>query len=372
MWVYPESRNDCGSWLPAEEIYVGDSLLNIDKRFKEVAHTCFYNAPHESSTYYDLEVENTHCYFVTGRLDPETSAYLSHNSATIHFPIFNEEIEDIIMLKDNSGTEENRVRSMDYSICISKLFYQRFIENKDISLFSTYYTPGLVDVFGLEEFDALYEKYEQDLSIPRKTVSAQKLFLEIVKQRSQTGRIYILNVDNANEHSPFLDVVQMSNLCVAYESLLLTNEGYFQIGTLENQAVTIWNGEEWSDTIVRKTSENQPLLTVVFSNGTEIDCTPYHKFPILNETLNYDMVCASNLKIGDTLINCKYPSMYGVYDLEDEIISVESVIDYGRVDETYCLTEPKRNLMVINGVIVGNCQEILQPSRPLTSWEQLV
>jgi ribonucleoside-diphosphate reductase alpha chain len=134
-------------------------------------------------------------------------------SATVHFPIWHQEIEDIIVLKNNKGTEDNRVRKLDYSIQISKLFYERFIQNRDISLFSPHDVPGLYDAFGTPSFDDLYRSYEQNDRIPRTTVNAQALILDLLKERSETGRIYLMNLDHCNSHSSFKDKVNMSNLC---------------------------------------------------------------------------------------------------------------------------------------------------------------
>ena len=134
-------------------------------------------------------------------------------SATVHFPIWHKEIEDIIVLKNNKGTDDSRVRKLDYSIQITRLFYERFIGGGDISLFSPHDVPNLYEVFGTEEFDELYEQYESDESIPRKTIPAQDLILSILKERAETGRLYIMNIDHCNSHSSFLDKVNMSNLC---------------------------------------------------------------------------------------------------------------------------------------------------------------
>ena len=134
-------------------------------------------------------------------------------SATVHFPIWHQEIQDILVLKNNKGTEDNRVRKLDYSIQLSKLFYERFIKNESITLFSPHDVPGLYDAFGTDSFDALYTKYEADETIPRSTIDAQELFLDLLKERNETGRVYIMNIDHCNSHSSFKDKVYMSNLC---------------------------------------------------------------------------------------------------------------------------------------------------------------
>jgi ribonucleoside-diphosphate reductase alpha chain len=134
-------------------------------------------------------------------------------NATVHFPIWHPEIEDILVLKNNKGTEDNRVRRMDYSIQISKMFYERFMNEEDITLISPHMAPGLYEAFGTPDFDDLYLKYEADKTIPKKTVPAQDLFFDLLKERAETGRIYIMNLDHCNSHSSFKDKVSMSNLC---------------------------------------------------------------------------------------------------------------------------------------------------------------
>ena len=134
-------------------------------------------------------------------------------SATVHFPIWHQEIEDILVLKNNKGTEDNRVRKLDYSIQMSKIFYERFIKDEEITLFSPNNAPGLYEAFGMPEFDELYLKYESDKKIPKKKIRAQELIMDLLKERAETGRIYIMNIDHCNSHSSFKDKVYMSNLC---------------------------------------------------------------------------------------------------------------------------------------------------------------
>ena len=134
-------------------------------------------------------------------------------SATVHFPIWHQEINDILVLKNNKGTEDNRVRKLDYSIQISRIFYERFIQDGEITLFSPHDVPGLYDSFGTIEFDCLYLGYENNPNVPKKTIKAQELILNLLKERAETGRIYIMNIDHCNTHSSFKDKIEMSNLC---------------------------------------------------------------------------------------------------------------------------------------------------------------
>ena len=136
-------------------------------------------------------------------------------SATVHVPFFHYEIEDIMCLKNNAGTDDNRVRKLDYSVQFCKLFYERLIKNEDITLFSPYEAEGLYEVFGNnEEFNKLYEKYEKSRTLKfKKKINARKLAEIFTKERLETGRIYVMNIDNANEHGSWNIPVHMSNLC---------------------------------------------------------------------------------------------------------------------------------------------------------------
>lgn len=155
-----------------------------------------------------------------GDLNSCSQGGLRKGSATLFFPIWHQEIKELIVLKNEKGNDENRARSLDYAVTTSKLFYERFIKNEEITLFSPNDVPGLYDAFGTDKFDDLYVRYERDESIPKKTISAQELTLEILNERSDTGRVYILNIDHANFHSPYLKTIRMSNLCL--EICLLT------------------------------------------------------------------------------------------------------------------------------------------------------
>ena len=136
-------------------------------------------------------------------------------SATVHFPFWHQEIEDILVLKNNKGTEDNRVRKLDYSIQLNKTMYERLLSGGDITLFSPHDVPGLYDAYfgDPDEFKELYESYERKTSIKKKTIPAMELFSDLIKERAETGRIYIMNVDHCNTHSSFKDTVYMSNLC---------------------------------------------------------------------------------------------------------------------------------------------------------------
>lgn len=140
-------------------------------------------------------------------------------AATLFYPLWHTEVESLLVLKNNRGVEENRVRHMDYGVQINKLMYQRLIKGGDITLFSPSDAPGLYDAFFADQdkFEELYVKYEQDPSIRKKTLKAVDLFSLMMQERAGTGRIYIQNVDHCNTHSPFdpsVAPVRQSNLCL--------------------------------------------------------------------------------------------------------------------------------------------------------------
>ncbi len=140
-------------------------------------------------------------------------------AATVFFPLWHIEVESLIVLKNNKGTEDNRVRHMDYGVQFNKLMYERLIANGNISLFSPSDVPGLYDAFFADQqkFDELYLKYEQDPNIRKKTLKAIDLFGLFVTERANTGRIYLQNVDHCNTHSPFdpaVAPIRQSNLCL--------------------------------------------------------------------------------------------------------------------------------------------------------------
>ncbi|MGL5303358.1 MAG: class 1a ribonucleoside-diphosphate reductase subunit alpha, partial [Aeromonas sp.] len=151
-------------------------------------------------------------------------------AATLFYPLWHTEVESLLVLKNNRGVEENRVRHMDYGVQINKLMYQRLIKGGDITLFSPSDAPGLYDAFFADQdkFEALYVKYEQDPAIRKKSIKAVDLFSLMMQERAGTGRIYIQNVDHCNTHSPFdprVAPVRQSNLCleIALPTKPLTN-----------------------------------------------------------------------------------------------------------------------------------------------------
>ena len=139
-------------------------------------------------------------------------------AATAYLPVWHLEYENLVVLKNNKGTEESRVRHMDYCFQFNKTMYERLLTGGNITLFSPHDVPGLLDAFYADQtkFKELYVKYEADPSIRKKTISAMELFSSFLQERKDTGRIYVMNVDHANEHGSFdpsVAPIRMSNLC---------------------------------------------------------------------------------------------------------------------------------------------------------------
>jgi ribonucleoside-diphosphate reductase alpha chain len=260
-------------------------------------------------------------------------------SATVHFPIWHQEIEDILVLKNNKGTEDNRVRKLDYSIQISALFYQRFLNNEDITLFSPHSVPGLYEAFGTEEFDELYEKYERATSVPKTKVSARELFTDMLKERAETGRIYIMNIDHCNTHSSFTDKVNMSNLCqeitlptdplthidgegeIALCILSAINVGTIKLEELSNLCDLAVRGleelidfQEYPVEAAKRSTKARRSLGIGYiglahflaKNKVRYDDPEAHKLVHqLTEKFQYELLCASN-QIASEKGACEY------------------------------------------------------------------
>jgi ribonucleoside-diphosphate reductase alpha chain len=187
-------------------------------------------------------------------------------AATLFYPLWHLDVESLLVLKNNRGVEENRVRQLDYGVQLNKLMYERLIKNQDITLFSPSDVPGLYDAFfaDQEKFERLYVQYERDDSIRKTTIRAVDLFSTMMQERASTGRIYIQNVDHCNTHSPFnpeVAPIKQSNLCLEIAlptkpltdvndedgEIALCTLAAFNLGTLDS----FDNLEELSDLVVR-------------------------------------------------------------------------------------------------------------------------
>jgi ribonucleoside-diphosphate reductase alpha chain len=216
--------NDSGSFLQKKP----KELTNHDRVLTEGGFTRLLVADFEQQNdtgYIDITVEDTHTFFASN--SNEGPMVLTHNSqggirnasCTVTFPVWHAQFEDLIVLKNNQGTEEVRVRQMDYSIVVNKMFWNRYKRGENITLFDPHEVPDLYEAYYRDssEFETLYLKYEQNKTIKKKTLSAEDVFKNgILKERTDTGRIYLVNIDNVINQGPFdtaTDPIYQSNLC---------------------------------------------------------------------------------------------------------------------------------------------------------------
>ena len=348
-----------GEWIEACDLQVGDRLLfGISKEtYRTITsiEKMNYDEP-----LYDLEIDTS---------DGASPNYLTQNallhngggkrngSFAIYLEPWHSDIEMFLQMRKNHGDEELKARDLFYALWIPDLFMQRVKDGGKWTLMCPDECPGLADCYG-DDFVKLYTKYEQD-GRGRKTMIARDLWFQVLDAQMETGTPYILYKDacNAKSNQKNLGTIKSSNLCVAPETLVLTDKGHLPIKSLEGQNVNVWNGEEWSSVLVQKTGTDQELIEVRTSDGGSIQCTKYHKFYVLNSDSELEMREAQQLKIGD--------QMYQIdVHFNKIVINVIDVFDSERRDDTYCFTEPKRHMGVFNGILTGQCTEIVEYSAP--------
>jgi ribonucleotide reductase alpha subunit len=287
-----------------------------------------------------------------------------NGSFAIYLEPWHADIEDFLDLRKNHGDEELKARDLFYALWISDLFMERVKENGKWTLMCPHECPRLSDVYG-PDFVKLYEKYESE-SKGRKVVNARDLWFKILDAQMETGTPYILYKDASNlkSNQQNLGTIKSSNLCVAPETLILTEKGHIEIQTLVNQNIKVWNGEEWSEVTIKKTGQDQELIDVYTDDGSKLTCTPYHKFYVLEENNSNNKriikIDAKDLKIGMKLEPFKLPNDDGSYKVK--YVKIKCIIDNGTKSDTYCFNEPLRNRGTFNGIITGQCTEILEYS----------
>jgi ribonucleotide reductase alpha subunit len=275
------------------------------------------------------------------------------------------DIYDFLDLRKNHGKEEMRTRDLFTALWIPDLFMEKVNNDEEWYLFSPDEAPGLADVVG-DNFVELYNKYIEEGKF-RKKINARDLWDKIIESQMETGTPYMLAKDAANlkSNQQNLGVIKSSNLCVAPETKILTSAGYQTISELEGDVIEVWNGKEWSETKVIKTGENQKLLNVSvkytsFNNDNivtdteivSIDVTEYHKWYDVNGNELRTTDLYSNLILEKSnLPNGGYRNF--------EVLSIE---DNNRYDDTYCVNEPKEHKVIFNGLLTGNCTEIIEYS----------
>lgn len=238
----------------------------------------------------------------------EISGYVNQSgkrkgSFAIYLSPEHPDIMEFLDLRKNQGSEHMRARDLFLAMWIPDLFMKSVQENGDWYLMCPDECPGLNDVYG-DEYEDLYNSYVQK-GMYRKKIKAQDIWTKILDSQMETGTPYLLYKDSINKKSnqKNIGVIKSSNLCVSPDTMVLTSYGYHTIKSLENKNVDVWNGREFTKTVVRKTGSNQKLMTVHLSNGCSIKCTYYHKF--------YDdtgaKIDAHKLTIGTPLVQYKLP-----------------------------------------------------------------
>lgn len=283
-------------------------------------------------SYLDITVDDTHVFFTSESKDGPM--VLTHNSqggirnasCTVTFPVWHAQFEDLIVLKNNQGTEENRVRQMDYSVVINKMFWNRYRRGENITLFDPHQVPDLYEAYyrSTAEFEQLYVKYEKDPTKTKKVLSADAVFKNgILKERTDTGRIYIVNIDNVINQGPFdttTDPIYQSNLCLTGDTIiqimntdnnvqsmsLASFVEQYEFGAMTGVKVrssNISTGEVTWNTVsnAAKTATVTELIEIEDESGKIIRCTPDHQIYTKNrgyvkagELLETDVLCVES------------------------------------------------------------------------------
>jgi ribonucleotide reductase alpha subunit len=310
---------------------------------------------HYHGPVYDLQMTDQHNYLLNGGL-VHNGGGKRNGSFAIYLEPWHSDIELFLQMRKNHGDEELKARDLFYALWISDLFMERVKADGKWTLMCPDECPGLADVYG-DDFVNLYTKYEAD-GKGKKTVKARELWFQILDAQMETGTPYLLYKDACNKKSNQKNVgtIKSSNLCVAPETMILTDNGYFEIQSLHNQAVNIWNGDEFSEVTIHKTGENQELIDVYTNDGCKLTCTKYHKF-FIQKSDSIELVHSCDLSIGDTIIEWK-----NIDNTIHPSVKIEKIVDEGRIDDTYCFNEPKKHAGIFNGIITSQCTEILEYS----------
>jgi ribonucleotide reductase alpha subunit len=318
---------------------------------------------------HNLRSENSIIYGSNGRTDSIIKFLRVLNEETTHvnqggrrpasfasyLETWHADFPDWITAKRGTGEEKFRARRLFYGGWISDLFMKRVANGEMWSLMSPDDCPGLSDCYG-DEFETLYTKYEAEKRF-RRQLPARDLMDEIITTELETGMPYMCFKDNTNRktNQQNIGVIKSSNLCVAGDTLILTDHGNQRIDDCVGKNINIWNGFEWSNVTPFKTGEGKQLLHIKFSDGNELKCTDYHKFYLYNGK----MISAYELLAGDELMP------FGLPYSDIHYVSITSITPIKeQFFDTYCFTEPKRHMGIFNGILTGQCSEIMEVSSP--------
>ena len=290
--------------------------------------------------------------------------------------VFHADIEDFIQLRKNIGDDNLRTRDLFLGLWVCDAFMRAIESDADWYLMNPSESVGLTDCWG-SAFESLYSRYVLEGKYVKK-IKARELYKKITECQFETGMPYMMFKDNINARSnqQNLGTIKNSNLCVAQETLILTDKGYFKISDLKDKKINVWNGEKFSEVTVKQTGIKQKLIKVNFTNGNLIECTPYHKF-FIDIKGKKKIIEANNLKSNMKVYNYKIPILHKCVGYSDQEfitsttlfsninnIKISSIQDLGRYDDTYCFNEPEKHAGIFNGILTSNCSEITEYSSP--------
>ena len=307
---------------------------------------------------YDLQMTVQHDYLLSEGL-VHNGGGKRNGSFAIYMEPWHADIEVFLQMRKNHGEEELKARDLFYALWMPDLFMKRVKENGKWTLMCPHECPGLADVWG-DKFESLYTKYEEE-GRGRSTVQARDLWFKILDAQMETGTPYLLYKDAANRKSnqQNLGTIKSSNLCVAPETLILTDQGHLPIQSLHGQQVNVWNGKEFSEVEIVQTGKQQKLIEVHTSDNHVLHCTLYHKFWI------QDDVDPGSLRIVEAqcLVGGEPIAAWDDPETGRQMVqTITKVVDNGRIDDTYCFTEPKEHAGIFNGIYTSQCSEIIQYS----------
>ncbi len=356
-------RAQLQQWKEAKDVVPGDYFMQYASSAYKV--TQVWNEHYEGKLY-DLEMK-TYPNYATEHGIVHNGGGRRNGSIAIYLEPWHADIEMFLQMRKNHGDEELKARDLFYALWIPDLFMERVKAAGQWTLMCPDECPGLADVYG-PDFVSLYEKYEAE-GKGRKTMKARDLWFQILDAQMETGTPYLLFKDaaNAKSNQKNIGVIKSSNLCVSGDTFVLTDKGDIQIKDLCGQKVNVWNGEEWSNVEIFQTGINQPVITVTFKENTfykSLVCTHYHKFYVIIDGETKE-VRATDLTIGMRLIPYSPPDgMHECTQTPYHDMFVCGINDNGNKSDTYCFTEPKRHMGVFNGILTGQCTEIMEVSTP--------
>lgn len=246
-------------------------------------------------------------------------------ACTTYYTCFDPEVKTITMLQNPRSTEDKKNRDIHFAIMTNRLFAKKVARNEDIFTFNRYTCPELHELFfsdKQDEFEEIYNKYDKNPLFKKDYVSAREICILFMTQGHEVATLYELCIDEANRHTSYKEPIFSSNLCVAGNTKILTDKGWFYISDLEDEEVNVWNGEKFSKTTVRMTNETAKMIKVITDSGHELECTPYHKFYIQeNYHGSHTEIRAKDLEPGMKLIKFDLPVIEGEQILDKAYIN---------------------------------------------------